>query len=516
MVTDADHDGYSTGASATACVGASRLFNGRTYYANTAGAFVSLDASAALGASDCLDSNANVFTSRAAATDADHDGFTTTTTTSAPCTGASSVINTRTYYSDSAGNPNWLGSASATADCNDANAAISGTTLYYADGDGDTFGAGTGTARCAPVGTEVTNNTDCDDANAFINTTRMVAMDADNDSFTTTTTLGSQCTGASQLVSGRTYYRNASNALAWLGTASTVVDCNDASAAVFPQTYYVDGDGDGKGLLSGAALQCPQQAGYVSNSADCNDGNALIYQTISALYDDATRTGTATSARGSFCVGGTVTAGGRTYYRNSAGAYAYTTTILGADCNTGQRHPLHHAQTNVVRDDDRDGYPASVTDLTQCAGATSTVGSAHLLLGRHRRVLDGARRLHPAERGQLRPGLRRLLRPERRGHFRQTAYFTTHRGDGSFDYDCSGAATASTAGTYCASTTSGVALFTDGTCGTSAGTGTICTSPTAFVLPAACGKVLAGAGTFTNGGVCTADTLASATTIGCR
>lgn len=259
MVTDTDHDGYSTGATLSPCVGASAVFNGRTYYANTTGAFVYLDQASALGSGDCLDTDADVFTSRAVALDADHDGFTTTTTTSTQCVGASTVINTRTYYDDAAGNPSWYGSVSTAADCNDANASITGTTTYYVDGDGDTFGTGTGTARCTPVSGEVLNNTDCDDANAFIHTNRSVATDADNDSFTTTTTTSTRCTGNSSVVNGRTYYRDAANALSQLGTASSTIDCNDASATTFPQTYYADGDGDGRGAGAGQ-VQCPQQA----------------------------------------------------------------------------------------------------------------------------------------------------------------------------------------------------------------------------------------------------------------
>lgn len=517
VVTDVDHDGYSVGAAAGGCVGAPSVINGRTYYANAAGAFVYLDSGASLG-SDCLDFNANVFLSRSVARDTDQDGFTTTTVTATQCTGASSVVNTRTYFADTAGNFSWLGSASAAADCDDTNAAITGTTLYYPDADGDTFGSSTasGTARCGAVAGEVANNTDCDDTNVFIYTTRAVALDADQDSFTTTTVLASQCVGASGTGSGgRTYYRDASNALTWLGTASTTADCNDASAAVFPQTYYADTDGDGFGVSTTSQVQCPRQTGWVANSTDCDDTNGTIYRSIALLYDDADHDGYTNSAAATLCVGSSTTINGRTYYRNASGSPIYTTTNLGPDCNTGSG-ALFTSRNNMVRDDDRDGYPASVTDLTQCAGATSTVGTRTYYsdgTGGYWMVRGDCIQRNGAN---CDPAFVDCYDQNAAANFTQTAYFTTHRGDGSFDYDCSGAATPSTAGTYCASTTSGVALFTDGTCGTSAGTGTTCTSPTAFVLPAACGKVLAGAGTFTNGGVCTADTLASATTIGCR
>jgi hypothetical protein len=515
MLVDADADGYTTGAAGTQCVGASSVINGRTYYANTSGAFVYLDQAAALGANDCLDSDADVFTNRAAALDVDHDGFTTTTTTSTRCLGAPSVFNGRTYYDDSAGNPNWLGSASSTVDCNDASATVTGTTLQYADGDGDGFGAGVGTARCAPVAGEVTNNTDCDDTNGFIHTNRSVATDADNDSFTLTTTTALRCTGSGSVVNTRTYYRDAANALSLLGTASSTVDCNDADVATFPQTVYPDTDGDTRGAAAGGQVQCPRQAGFVTNNTDCNDGAALVSQTVSGLYDDGDQDGYSNSAPASLCVGATTTVGSRTYYRTTTGAYPFTTTNLGADCNTSNGQ-LFTSRANVVPDDDRDGYPGTITDTTQCAGATNTSSGRTY-------YADGAGGYWMSRTDCLqRQGSNcdgafvDCYDLNANANFTQASFFTAHRGDGSFDYNCSGTLTASTAATYCTSTTVGVALFTDASCSIPNGTGNICVTPSASSLPAACGKNTAGAATFTNPGACQADTLANSTVIGCR
>ena len=516
MVTDVDHDGYGTGAATTTCVGASSTVNGRTYYANAAGAFVYLDSTASLG-TDCLDSNATVFTSRSVALDTDHDGFTTTTSTSAQCTGASSVINTRTYFADTAGNFNWLATASAAADCNDANATITGTATYYPDADADTFGASSsaGTPRCTPVAGEVLNNTDCNDASAFVNTQRSVAKDADQDSFTLTTTLSSQCTGASSLVSGRTYYRDASNLLSWLGAASTTVDCDDSNATIFPQTAFPDGDGDGFGTATGAQVQCPRQAGFVANSTDCNDASAAVFQSVASLFDDADNDGYSNSTAGTFCVGSTGTVGGRTYYRNAAGTLLYTATNLGADCNTSSG-TLFTSRANLVRDNDRDGYPQSAVDATQCSGAQSTVGgrtyfsdgAAGFFMGRTDCIQRNGANCDAA--------FLDCYDLNAAANFTQTGFFTVNRGDGFFDYDCSGTITQNTTATYCAATTAGVDFYSNGTCTTLTGTGTICNSPTAFALPGACGKNTAGAATFTTPLACQADTLATATVIGCR
>ncbi len=513
-VLDADRDGYSTGATLSACVGVSSVINGRTYYANTAGAFVYLDLSAATGSGDCLDSDADVFTSRSAALDVDHDGFTTSTSTSTQCVGAASVINTRTYYNDTSGNPNWLGSASPAADCNDGNAAITGTSSSYVDADGDGFGAGAANARCMPIAGEVSNNTDCDDSNGSIHTTRSVATDADQDSFTTTTTTASRCAGSSSVVNGRTYYRDAANALSLLASASTAIDCNDTDGSVFPQTYYLDGDGDGRGVTANAQVQCPRQTGWSATGGDCNDASAVVFQTVT-VFDDTDQDGYTNGAATAVCVGSTTVVNGRTYYRSISGALPYITTSLGGDCNTSSG-ALFTTRNNVVPDDDRDGYPSSVTDASQCAGATSTVsgrtyyadGTGGYWMGRGDCIQSSGANCNSSfvDCYDLNSNAR----------FGQTTYFVTHRGDGSFEYDCAGGTTANTTATYCASTTPGVTLFFDGACLTTSGIGTTCDSPTGFALPGACGKFTAGAATFINGGVCTAASLATATQIGCR
>jgi hypothetical protein len=75
-------------------------------------------------------------------------------------------------------------------------------------------------------------------------------------------------------------------------------DCNDTNNAINPaateicntadddcdgqinegvgNTYYADADGDGYGNASSSTVACTQPSGYVTNSTDCNDGNASI------------------------------------------------------------------------------------------------------------------------------------------------------------------------------------------------------------------------------------------------
>ena len=74
LVTDSDHDGYTTGSAATQCVGASSSINGRTYYKNSSGSYTYLTSSASKG-TDCNDSNASLYVNRTCYPDADGDGY---------------------------------------------------------------------------------------------------------------------------------------------------------------------------------------------------------------------------------------------------------------------------------------------------------------------------------------------------------------------------------------------------------------------------------------------------------
>lgn len=427
-----------------------------------------------LDGGDCNDSSPFVKDVLPAATDSDRDGVTATTTlNAAACVGASSLIQGRTYYRDATGAFSWLDTASPSADCD--------------DGDPDVFSS-----------------------------RPMVVVDADHDGYSTGTTLA-RCVGASMTFNGRTYYGDASGSFLYLDLSARLGggDCDDMSAVVLPQTFYRDADGDGRGLSTNAQVQCPQLAGWVTDDTDCNDASALVYRTVAALYDDADQDGYSSAAAASFCVGVTTPIGGRTYYRTAAGTYPYTTTNLGADCDSAAA-ALFTTRNSVVPDDDRDGYPSNVTATTQCAGATTTVGGRTY-------YADGAGG-HWMPRGDCIETMGSncdgafvdCYDQNASASFGQLTYFTVHRGDGSFDYNCSGGPSANVTATFCASTSPGVALYTDGTCATANGTGTVCNTPTAFALPAACGKNTSGAGTFTNPGVCGPATLATATVIGCR
>ncbi|MBK7887502.1 MAG: HYR domain-containing protein [Bacteroidetes bacterium] len=205
-------------------------------------------------------------------------------------------------------------------DCDD-------TQLFYADLDGDTYGAG------APVACGVASNTDCNDGNAAINPSAAEVCngiddncngltddglvfvtyyaDADGDGFGNLAVSVSTCDGApvgyvidntdcddAQLLyadlDGDTYGAGAPVAC---GVASNN-DCNDAVAAINPGaaevcnlidddcdgntdegvqlTFYADADMDSYGDPLTTVLACTAPVGYVADNTDCDDTNPAV------------------------------------------------------------------------------------------------------------------------------------------------------------------------------------------------------------------------------------------------
>ena len=131
---------------------------------------------------------------------------------------------------------------------------------YYADTDGDTYGAGNATSACKPQVGKVTNNTDCDDTKANVFEKKLYYVDGDGDLFGSTT--------EAMLCS----------ATAPTGYSSDNIDCDDTKAGLYEkQLFYVDTDGDSYGSTT-EALLCATSApfGYSPNKSDCNDGAASV------------------------------------------------------------------------------------------------------------------------------------------------------------------------------------------------------------------------------------------------
>ncbi|MBS1149778.1 MAG: hypothetical protein H6Q89_1476, partial [Myxococcaceae bacterium] len=520
VARDVDQDGTTlTATLSSQCVGTTSVVNGRTYYADSAGAFTWLATASA--AADCLDSDPDVFQSVSVIADVDQDGYgASTSSVASRCVGNTSLVGGRTYYRSATGANTWLqGSQNLGADCNDGSATVLGTTNYYADVDGDGFGTGAAIPACTQPAATSLNNTDCNDGSAFVNVNRSVFDDTDQDGFTEGA-VGTQCSGVASTVNGRTYYRAASGAYTWILT-SLGADCDDAVAAVTgPVDWYADVDGDSFGTGT-ATNACTAPVGKpVRNNTDCNDASANVF-TNRFVYPDADQDGYTDGAQATQCTGSSSVINGRTYYRNSSGGFTWITTSLGADCSTGNA-ALFQNVNNVVADDDRDGFPLSDFQSSYCAGATSTVG------GRTYYVASAAANDYWLQKNdcinyQTQAGghclapfdcydLNSAANPV------QTTYFTTSRGDGSFDYNCSGAATSNSGvATYCVSAGSAT-IYTDATCTAGAVTATRCGSTPALALPAACGlfDAVGGGFYFDTTPTCVGTSTQGTTQIGCR
>jgi len=219
-----------------------------------------------------------------------------------------------------------IGSVTNNTDCNDGNAAINpgateicnfidddcdGTVddgitylIYYADVDGDGYGAGAGSNYCTDPGAGYSlSSTDCNDGNAAINPGATEVCNGIDDDCNGTPDDGliflDYYTDADSDGYGDSGASPVNSCSAVIGSVTNNTDCNDGNAAINPGAteicnfidddcdgtvddgityliYYADVDGDGYGAGAGSNYCTDPGAGYSLSSTDCNDGNSAI------------------------------------------------------------------------------------------------------------------------------------------------------------------------------------------------------------------------------------------------
>ena len=254
-------------------------------------------------------------------TDADTDGYGDAATATMACEApAGTVADSRDCDDTTAAvNPAVVETCNGVDDnCDgtvDEDAAADAST-WYADTDADGYGdAGSATVSCAAPSGSVADATDCDDTDGDVNPGALEA-----------------CNGIDDNCDGAIDEDGATDVLTWYAdtdgdgfgdAASSVVDCDqpadhvsddsdcdDSDGAVNPDatemcdgvdndcdsaidedsaadaaTWYADTDGDGYGNAGSATVSCSAPAGSVSDSSDCDDGDAAVNPAATEVCD---------------------------------------------------------------------------------------------------------------------------------------------------------------------------------------------------------------------------------------
>lgn len=354
---------------------------------------------------DCNTGSVNVFQNIGnLVKDADNDGYKTAVAAGTQCVGATSVINGRTYYKDVAGAYTWMDAASAlgggATDCDDTTGAPCAPTSTSVVGASPTSTTVSWSAGTGPAATSYTVT--CVSGGSCSNTSRGSQTSPYTDSSLTCGT-------------SYTYNVTATNAS---GTSPASSNFSGSTNACVPT------------VTTTAASSITSTTVLLNSTINPNGASTSItyrYQTgATATCNGTTPASTIagpTGLTGSSPLSGATTqqsltglSANTTYYfcatANNAVGTAYdvvlsfttlkangTTCTLASECNSG----------NCYVDADNDRYsPASGTKT--CRASTQIAGTD---------CYDSNANAFPG----------------------QTLYFTTNRGDGSFDYDCVGGAT---------------------------------------------------------------------------
>ena len=238
-------------------------------------------------------------------------------------------------------------------DCDDNDATKNATFPFYADIDGDSFGAGALVSACAvnatapPTGFSLSNS-DCDEDEPASYQFATFFVDSDGDGYDN---------GSASVCSGV-------GAPSGYSATTSGTDCDDTNGAIYRSaTLYTDADGDtytvgtGSTVCYGATL--PPGTTLNASDEDCDDLDPAIY--ISAtLYTDVDGDTYTVGAGSTVCYGATLPPG---------------TTLNASDEDCDDLDPAIYRSATLYTDVDGDTYTVGTGNVV-CYGATLPAGTA--------------------------------------------------------------------------------------------------------------------------------------------
>ena len=248
---DVDGDGYQD-----VIVGASTGGGSASLYRG----YADVDGDGVGAVDDCDDTDATVGSPVTNYADLDGDGFGDPAVSVSACTGTAGYVTDDSDCddADSAINPDATEVCDASGvdeDCDgfadDDDTAATGKTTVYTDGDGDGYGSGAVTFCDVPATGYADNATDCDDSESAIHPGGSEVCDSANND--------EDCSGAAD---------------------------NDDASATGASLFYADADADGYGGDVSVSM-CDAEAGYTSNSADCDDSSSAVSPAAREVCDAA-------------------------------------------------------------------------------------------------------------------------------------------------------------------------------------------------------------------------------------
>jgi hypothetical protein len=293
---------------------------------------------------------------------------------------------------------------SAVLDCNDANAAVRPTALetcnlvdddcdgvpddgvqlpFYADADGDTWGAGMPVQACTAPAGHVAQNGDCNDTLGSVHSGATEVCDGtidhDCDTFVDdgcACTDGAMqacgtdvglCSVGSQSCSGGTWGACSGTPPATEVCDGLDQDCDSVPDDGVASAFYPDSDEDGFG--AGVAVSaCSAPPGHVGNTLDCDDARETVFPGAAEICNGLDDNCDGTFDEACTCEMGTTQACGTNVGTCTFGMQSCTGT--GWTTCTGTA-PVTESCNGL--DDDCDGepdeFPIDLTSLTATCGA---------------------------------------------------------------------------------------------------------------------------------------------------